>query len=640
MRIFNFTIPKMGILLVLIAALPLATYAQPYAYVSNLSGNSVSVVNTANNTIAATISVPMSPSGLAVTPDGGSVYVTSRGTNAVSVISTASNSVIASISVGSSPIQLAITPNGAQAYVVAQGANQVNVIDTASKSVTANINVGYRPNAVAFSSDGNRAYVTNLYGGNVSIIDTNSKSVIGTFSAASGPSGVTVLPNGRVYVGNQYTNSVTVHDASGNLLATIPGFAFPNWLASTPNGARVFVTNGNSASVSTIDTSSNSIIGTVPVGSNPTSVAVSSDGVNAYITNEYAFSLSQVNVAGNFVTNTLAHVGVYPFSVAMQPPTSGGPACTYSISPSSASFSAAGGSGSVNVFAPAGCGWSAVSNVGWAQISAGSSGTGNGAVSYSVNPNVGVSGLSGTLTIAGQTFTITEAGAVCSFSLTAPSASFVAAGGSGSVNILTTAGCNWSATSDSTNWLNITGGSSGNTTATVSFSVGSNPGSASRTGNLTIGGLSFAVTQSGTAFTGIRIHCGGGQLIDGSGNVWLPDNGQNFNVTNAVIGNTPMPALYQTETWSTATLQYQFAVPAGPVTVKLRFAEFYMTQRGQRTFNIVINGVGYYSSYDILAFVPPNIANDVSIPVVSNGQITIQIIPVTGPAKINAIEIF
>jgi YVTN family beta-propeller protein len=556
-RIFNFNRPNLSIPLVLIATLlPIVTaYAQPYAYVSNLSGNNVSVVNTANNTVTATISVPASPSGLAVTPDGTSVYVTCRGANSVSVISTASNSVVASIGVSSSPIQLAISPNGAQVYVVNQGSNQVSVIDTASKSVTANINVGSHPNAVAFSPSGARAYVTNLYGGNVSIIDTSSKSVIGTFPAASGPSGVVVIANGRVYVGNQYSNSVTVHDTSGNLLATIAGFAFPNWLAATPNGSRVFVTNGNSASVSTVDTNSNGIVGTFPVGSNPTSVAVSADGANAYVTNEFGFSLSQLNVAGNFVSNTLAHVGVYPFSVALPPPAaSGGPTCTYSISPSSASFATAGGTGSVNVFAPAGCSWGAFSNVGWAQISGGASGSGNGTVTYSVNSNLGIAGLSGTLTIAGQTFTITQAGA---------------------------------------------------------------------------------------AFGGIRVHCGGGQLTDGSGNIWSPDNAPNFNVTNAGIANTSMPALYQTEAWSTGTLQYQFNVPNGAFTVKLRFAEFYETQPGRRTFNIVINGVTYYSSFDILANVAPNTAYDVPIPVVvSNGQIIVQLVPVVGPAKINAIEIF
>src|SRR5260370_27968075 len=111
MCIFNFNRQKLWIPLVLIATLPIATaYAQPYAYVSNLSGNSVSVVNTANNTIAATIGVAASPSGLAVTPDGGSVYYANRRDNAVSVISTASNSHLTTNRFGPSPIHLALNP--------------------------------------------------------------------------------------------------------------------------------------------------------------------------------------------------------------------------------------------------------------------------------------------------------------------------------------------------------------------------------------------------------------------------------------------------------------------------------------------------------------------------------------------------
>jgi uncharacterized protein YkwD len=96
--------------------------------------------------------------------------------------------------------------------------------------------------------------------------------------------------------------------------------------------------------------------------------------------------------------------------------------CSYSISPASASLSAAGGSGSVNVSVTSGCAWSAVSNTGWAQITSGWSGNGSGTVSYSVNPNASVTSQTGTLTIAGQTFTINEAGSAPTIS---GSASFV-----------------------------------------------------------------------------------------------------------------------------------------------------------------------------------------------------------------------
>jgi hypothetical protein len=88
----------------------------------------------------------------------------------------------------------------------------------------------------------------------------------------------------------------------------------------------------------------------------------------------------------------------------------GAPSCTPTISPASASFSAPGGSGSVTVTAGSGCAWTAASNAGWISITAGGSGTGNGTVSYSVAANGG-SARNGTLTIAGQTFTVSQSGA-------------------------------------------------------------------------------------------------------------------------------------------------------------------------------------------------------------------------------------
>jgi Zn-dependent metalloprotease len=91
-------------------------------------------------------------------------------------------------------------------------------------------------------------------------------------------------------------------------------------------------------------------------------------------------------------------------------PTDCGGTCTYSISPTSASQPAAGGTGSVSVTAGAGCNWTAVSNATFITVTAGASGTGNGSVSYSVSNNAGTASRTGTLTIAGQTFTVTQAG--------------------------------------------------------------------------------------------------------------------------------------------------------------------------------------------------------------------------------------
>jgi len=86
-----------------------------------------------------------------------------------------------------------------------------------------------------------------------------------------------------------------------------------------------------------------------------------------------------------------------------------GTVCTYSINPTSQSFPAVGGTGSVSVTAGTGCTWTAVSNNPWIIVNSGSSGTGNGTVTYTVLANPFTSPDVGTITIAGQTFTVNQA---------------------------------------------------------------------------------------------------------------------------------------------------------------------------------------------------------------------------------------
>jgi hypothetical protein len=97
-------------------------------------------------------------------------------------------------------------------------------------------------------------------------------------------------------------------------------------------------------------------------------------------------------------------------TAATDVPADCGGTCSFSISPTSASVAAASSSGTVTVTATAGCSWTAVSNASFITITSGASGTGNGTVGYSVAANVATTSRTGTLTIAGQTFTVTQAG--------------------------------------------------------------------------------------------------------------------------------------------------------------------------------------------------------------------------------------
>lgn len=121
-----------------------------YAYVTNFgsnnfspTGNTVSVVDLQSNTVVATITVGTQPAGVAITPDGSLAYVTNyntlylapgfnaltAGPGTVSIIDTETNQVISpTISVGLSPSAIAISPDGDYAYVTNYTSDTVSVI--------------------------------------------------------------------------------------------------------------------------------------------------------------------------------------------------------------------------------------------------------------------------------------------------------------------------------------------------------------------------------------------------------------------------------------------------------------------------------------------------------------------------------
>src|SRR5262249_6333026 len=82
--------------------------------------------------------------------------------------------------------------------------------------------------------------------------------------------------------------------------------------------------------------------------------------------------------------------------------------CRYTIAPASRNWTAAGGSGSMAVTAPGACDWTAASNADWLAINAGGRGAGDGTVVYNVAANNATAARTGTLTVAGQTFTVTQ----------------------------------------------------------------------------------------------------------------------------------------------------------------------------------------------------------------------------------------
>ncbi len=296
---------------------PKGSPAPSYAFITNLNSNTVSVINTGNNNVTATVPVGTNPMGVTVSPDGARTYVTNtkygdRGT--VSVIDTAINKVTATVDIGYkySPCGIAITQDGKKLYVADRDVKGVSVIDTSTNTVTATVPVGTNPLGVAIIPDGTKVYVTNRYSNNVSVIDTTTNTVIATVKVELGPCGVTGNQNGtELYVANCESNTISVINTSSNTVtSTVPVGKWPMGIAVSPDGKKVYVANEGSNNVSVIDTETKTVIATVKVGKNPYGISVTPDGTKAYVANSgdndnLGKTVSVIDTATNKVTATV-----------------------------------------------------------------------------------------------------------------------------------------------------------------------------------------------------------------------------------------------------------------------------------------------------------------------------------------------
>jgi YVTN family beta-propeller protein len=188
------------------------------AYVTNWTGRSVAVIDTARERLIKTIVLsppgnPLQadhPTAIVANPANDEIYVANASSDTVSVIDSRRNVLAATIDValvpgspkGAMPEGLAVSPDGRRLYVSLAGENAVAVVDVASRAVLGYIPTGWYPADVAVSPDGRRIVVVNTNGYGA---EPNPCGPMSPLLALGCGTGIEYLPG---YFENQYLGTM------------------------------------------------------------------------------------------------------------------------------------------------------------------------------------------------------------------------------------------------------------------------------------------------------------------------------------------------------------------------------------------------------------------------------------------------
>lgn len=283
--------------------------------------------------------------GLAVSPDGRTLYAVSTSTNKLWAFDTADNSVRGSYNfIGQRPTKITVASDG---YVyVTVGANEYGDANYGHVEYLAPTGGSFKkidltlnnPQGITTNAAGTEIYVADFGSNQLSIIPANAtrESQTTRINLGANPYFVASKPdtgnNTLVYVSNYTSGSVDVVRSVGGVgtqVAALLGFSRPAGLALTPDGRYLYVANEASGDVSQIDTlDNNKIVNTIKVGNSPREVVIKpgpdpieypgADPYTVVVSNSGDNTVSLINSAG-IVLDTLATGGSGTNSLAITP---------------------------------------------------------------------------------------------------------------------------------------------------------------------------------------------------------------------------------------------------------------------------------------------------------------------------------
>lgn len=269
-----------------------------HAFIGNMGGGSVSVLDIGNKKVSATIPGFFEPHGLVCTLDGSKVYVSNMGAHEVSIIDAETFNIIKRIETGSADVLAMVnqldmsnklseivgaanptfTIDGLYAYVADGDSNQVAVIDTSNDEIITTIPVGDEPWRAYASPDGTKMVVPNNGDQTISVIDVKKNKVTATFPGDEDMTGVNFVNDGKkAYVISRGESSLRVIDLQKMKelkRIKLPEGSSPETASTTPDGKKVYLAASQRNSVYVFDADTDKYKEIPNVGVSPWAVTI------------------------------------------------------------------------------------------------------------------------------------------------------------------------------------------------------------------------------------------------------------------------------------------------------------------------------------------------------------------------------
>ena len=291
----------------------------PAAFVVNGQDNSVSVIRLPENQITETIKLKdaVAPHHISISPDRTKLAVAITSTDLsgghggmggatsnfkVIILDAVTGLGLKTIELPKMPHNAIFNTDGSELWIGQpdDDSGTVVVYNTSDWSAKNTVVVGKSPSEVTFSADGTLAFVANTGEATVSVIDPVTKAVRTTLPVGADPVGAWPATDGKMYVDNETSQSVTVIDVASISVTETLNLGFkPGYVAFQEKTGELWVSDATNGKVVVYQRSGGAWVqkAAVPTGNDAHAIAFSSDKSLAYVTNQGANTVTVLDAA-------------------------------------------------------------------------------------------------------------------------------------------------------------------------------------------------------------------------------------------------------------------------------------------------------------------------------------------------------